>query len=293
MFYVIKPLKEVSFRWGGEFSPTLSGPMNKGVSEPLPMPSTIVGFLRSITGSKRKDVEKLSLDEDLNTVGLKLWGPLLVNNGKYYAHSYPGKLIELNNWTAVKEVDMTEVVKVVSKIGIGVNMDSKSVIESKLGAREGRGYIESRLYTQQFVKINGGIVFEADVSLKEGYYVIGGEGSVVKLEEFKGFKPPEEGKLGLVLSPIILEPKEGLVTIDDLYDVEVKECGKLGDISNYVKVGLLGLGFNIAYNVRRPIYLAIMPGSVINCTKKNAGLFNDKGWGSILPIKDYLSLIHI
>ncbi|MCQ4449058.1 MAG: type III-B CRISPR module-associated protein Cmr3 [Sulfolobales archaeon] len=73
MFIIIRPLKPVSFRWGGEFSPTLSGPMNKGVSEPLPLPSTIAGFIYSIThgGGKREDLTELSLEKE--SVKAKLW----------------------------------------------------------------------------------------------------------------------------------------------------------------------------------------------------------------------------
>lgn len=285
MFIIIKPLKPVSFRWGGEFSPTLSGPMNKGVSEPLPLPSTIAGFIYSIThgGGKREDLTELSLEKE--SVKVKLWGPLLYHKGKYYAHSYPGKLIELNNWELklnedgkVEEVEAIDLLGVTNKIGIGIKFDSKSVIDKLL-------------YTQQLIKIEGGIIVEVEQEVKEGYYTMGGESNIVKAEPWE-FAPPESGKYGLVISPIILSPIEKVISVDDLYDAEIEGCGKLGDVivdddrikGLPVKIGLIGLGFNVAYNVRRPIYPAILPGSVLNCNKRgNVGKFT--GWGSILPVK--------
>ena len=280
-FIMIKPLKPISFRWGGEFSPALSGPMNRGVSEPLPLPSTIVGFLYSITrgGGGRAAVGRLSIEDDLGTVGTRIWGPLLRIGDRYYAHSYPGRLIRLVNWAlpadeAEQEVDVDEVLGVVNRIGIGLRMDSKTAMEHMI-------------YSQQLIKItNGGIIVEADVNVKEGYYTMGGEGSIVKVEVVDGVNPPEKGERGLVLSPIIMEPASKVSSIEDiLHNMEVKGCGRLNDIAVKVKVGLIGLGFNITYTVRRPIYPAIMPGSIINCGKRgNVGLFSDKGWGSILPI---------
>jgi len=279
-FIIIKPLKPVSFRWGGEFSPTLSGPMNKGVSEPLPLPSTIAGFIYSIThgGGKREDLTELLLEKE--SVKVKLWGPLLYHKGKYHAHSYPGKLIELDNWELklnedrkVKEIEAIDLLGVTNKIGIGIRFDSKAVIEKLL-------------YTQQLIKIEGGIIVEVEQEVKEGYYTMGGESSIVKVEPLE-FTPPESGKYGLVISPIILPPIKEVISVDDLYDVEIMGCGKLKEVMIEglpVKVGLIGLGFNIAYNVRRPIYPAILPGSVLNCNKRgNVGEFT--GWGSILPVK--------
>ncbi|MFP3203164.1 MAG: hypothetical protein RXR43_13375 [Sulfolobus sp.] len=278
-FIMIKPLKPVSFRWGGEFSPTLSGPMNKGISEPLPLPSTIAGFLYSLAtgGGKRENLEKLSLENE--SVKVKLWGPILYHRGKYYAHSYPSKLIELDNWELkinedgkVEEVEATNLLGVINKIGIGMRFDNKTVIESML-------------YTQELIKIEGGIIVEVEQDVKEGYYTMGGESSIVKVEPWK-FTPPEEGDCGLVISPIILSPTEKVVSVDDFYDEEIEGCGKLGDkiVEGIpVKIGLIGLGFNIAYNVRRPIYPAILPGSVLKCNKRgNVGKFTS--WGSILPV---------
>jgi len=281
-FIIIKPLKPVSFRWGGEFSPALSGPMNKGVSEPLPLPSTIAGFIYSIThgGGKREDLTKLSLENE--SVKVKLWGPLLYHKGKYYAHSYPGKLIELDNWELklnedgkVEEIEAIDLLGVTNKIGIGIKFDSKSVIDKLL-------------YTQQLVKIEGGIIVEVEQEVNEGYYTMGGESSIVKVEPWE-FTPPESGDYGLVISPIILSPIEKVISVDDLYDAKIEGCGKLGDViikGLPVKIGLIGLGFNIAYNVRRPIYPAILPGSVLKCDgikRGNVGEFT--GWGSILPVK--------
>jgi len=300
MFIIIKPLKPVSFRWGGEFSPALSGPMNKGVSEPLPLPSTIAGFIYSIThgGGKREDLTQLSLENE--SVKVKLWGPLLYHKGKYYAHSYPGKLIELDNWELklnedgkVEEIEAIDLLSVTNKIGIGIRFDSKAVIDKLL-------------YTQQLIKIEGGIIVEVEGEVNEGYYTMGGESSIVKVEPLE-FTPPESGDYGLVISPVILPPIEKVISVDDLYDVEIKGCGKLSDVivndknddqddvtieklpeklpvKIHVKIGLIGLGFNIAYNVRRPIYPAILPGSVLKCNKReNVGEFT--GWGSILPVR--------
>lgn len=111
-------------------------------------------------------------------------------------------------------------------------------------------------------------------------YVMGGESSIVKIEPFN-FTPPENGDYGLVISPVILSPQDDIISIDDFYNIEIKNCGKLADVLDEglpIKIGLIGLGFNIVYNVRRPIYPAIMPGSIINKIGEFA-----KTWGSILP----------
>ncbi|MFP3265198.1 MAG: hypothetical protein RXO54_05120 [Acidilobus sp.] len=279
MFITIRPLKPVSFRWGGEFSPALSGPMNRGISEPLPLPSTIAGFIYSIAngGGKRENLKELSLENE--SVKVKLWGPLLYHKGKYYAHSYPGKLIELDNWELklnedgkVEEIEAIDLLGVINKVGIGVRFDNKTVMESML-------------YSQELIKIDGGIIVEVEREVNRGYYTMGGESGIVKVEPWE-LAPPESGDCGLVISPIILSPIEKVVSVDDFYDMEIEGCGKLGKeiIEGLpVKIGLIGLGFNIAYNVRRPIYPAILPGSVLRCNKRgNVGKFT--GWGSILPV---------
>lgn len=87
---------------------------------------------------------------------------------------------------------------------------------------------------------------------------------------------------------MILSPQDDIISIDDFYNIEIKNCGKLAGVlveELPIKIGLIGLGFNIAYNVRRPIYPAIMPGSIIKCNKRgNIGEFSTT-WGSILPIR--------
>ena len=273
-FLIIRPLKPLSFRWGGEFSPALSGPMNRGVSEPLPLPSTVTGFLYSITKGGGKEVRGgLSLEEDLRTVGSKVWGPLLRVGDDYYAHSYPGRLIRVTGWRLGEEVSVGAVLAVVNRIGIGLRFDTKNAMEHMI-------------YSQQLVKVrDGGIVVEVGVDVKEGYYTMGGEGGLVRVEPIHDVRPPDSGDEGLVLSPVIMAPRDGVRSVEDLYDMEVEGCGRLGDIAVSVKVGLIGLGFNLTHNVRRPIYPAIMPGSRLRCNRRgNIGLFRDYGWGSVLPV---------
>ncbi|MFP3242227.1 hypothetical protein [Caldisphaera sp.] len=315
-FYLLKPLKPFSFRWTGEFSPSTSGPMNKGISEPLPLPSTIAGFLYSINkkwGSS-KNLENLKIDEDLKTLASGIWGPLLYDGMNYYAHKYPGGLIQLkmNNSLYIdkpqvnlEKNDVGEklealsekgVINVINRIGIGLMYNSKTVKEGLL-------------YSQSLIKLkNGGIIFKANSDVNEGFYTMGGEGSIIELKKCKECEEIISGKgdYGLVISPIILKPRENVTSIiDDFYELNIEGCGKLSDLrvnipvnannkekslKKYfrpqIKLGLISLGFNITYNVIRPIYLAIMPGSIINCKEMgNVGLFKEVGWGSILPIK--------
>ncbi|MGC9083972.1 MAG: type III-B CRISPR module-associated Cmr3 family protein [Anaerolineae bacterium] len=44
---ILRPLGPVSFRWGGVTSPLLRGSMSGAMVSPLPLPSTVEGFLRS------------------------------------------------------------------------------------------------------------------------------------------------------------------------------------------------------------------------------------------------------
>ncbi|AWR98117.1 hypothetical protein DFR86_11610 [Acidianus sulfidivorans JP7] len=295
VYVLIKPLNPVMFRWGGEYSPLLTGPMNKGMSEPLPLPSTIAGFLYWINKHySTSTLVNLDIEEDYKTISsvVEIWGPLFYVKGKdkeyFLTHKYPRELYILG----LKDESNSAKSKIepvyISKIGIGMRMEKKT-------AHTDKGLI----YTAEFVDYYAtakklvnkklvneveeyGILVETNINVNPGYYPFGGEGRIVEVKVLDNVNLPKESK-SIVLSPIIMKgDKKDLILADDVKELDVEDNVKLGNIvDGPVRLALIGLGFNVKAKVKRPIYLAIMPGSIIKSDKKHLGLFN-KVWGSVL-----------
>lgn len=268
----------MSFRWGGEFSPNFSpDTTNRGMSEPVPLPSTITGFLYSITHQVREKVkpQKPDIMEDIKTVGeFNLWGPIILYKGDFYIHFYPGKLRKINNDGHLSSEYVSPISQ--NKVGIAINYKTKVVKESWL-------------YSQNFVLVNG-IIVEVNKEVKEGYYTMGGEGRLVEVKKYDKAIGDWEGDYAAVLSPVILYEREKEVKdVESFLEFRVEDGLVLKDLvdeKTQIRIGMVGLGYNLALGIRRPMYLAIMPGSVIRYTgRKKIGMFKDAGWGSLLKVK--------
>jgi len=308
MGLLIKPVEPMFFRWSGEYSPNFSGPMNKGVSEPLPLMSTIAGALyKAVKGLVHLEPGK-EVEQFKGVLG-ELWGPLIYVNGKrkkggnkgeyLLVHQYPGKLLVLRLEESgvvlnrIKkeekggddENEVDEIIpKQVSKIGVGRDLAKRSAMDHLL-------------YSSQFVDFYATIRSEFENVEKWGIYVetgvkyegvleLGGEGRLAKVEKFDLKIPESKGELSILLSPALLSVGCGKwVLIDDILNEKVENYA-LKDIVCWAKIGVIGTGFNTSMRVRRPLYPALMPGTILKVRERKIGKLKELGWGSLLGFSD-------
>ena len=296
---LIKPINPILFRWGGEYSPVLTGPMNKGSSEPFPLPSTIAGFLYWIKkGYSTMTEEELDMEKDYETISkeVELWGPMFYAKGKdekgrekvcIAVHDYPKKLRVVNEECLVENTSIYPVY--INKIGIGHDVAKKH-------AHTEKGLIYTVEYIDYYATANKlgvkevedyGILVYTNLDVKEGFYPFGSEGRVVEVKradelDITSLRIPKS----YILSPVILKANESyldlIISSDALkLAVDSKEV-TLADIADgTLRLSLIGIGFNVKHKVKRPIYLALMPGGTVKTDKLKLGLF-EKIWGSIL-----------
>jgi CRISPR-associated protein Cmr3 len=302
--YILLTLLEPSlFRWHGEYSPNYSGPMNRGISEPLPLISTIAGALYwKIYGINTSDRDTDAIKEGFD----KIWGPLIYvegalkadGNGERYVlvHHYPGRLsvyrVEKDIITSVatKEGKAYEVIPLTSsKIGVGLDMSSKIAAEHLLYSQQ---LIDLRntIYSYFTEVKRWGILVrvDKDVGNVSGLMSLGADGRLAKVISAPDISlPNSQGcEKSVVLSPVLvtLDRERGSFALfDELLNVTVENQPIKNIIADEARVDLIGIGYSALFNIRRPMYLAIMPGSRLkNVSKDSIGFFKELGWGSLL-----------
>ena len=311
------------FRGPGEFDPSSRGVYSMGRSFILPTPSTIAGVFATLFGSNFSPSQDW-LSEYRNTLGnITIRGPFvqIINKDKsknsdiYLDFSLRNKLISYNaledyankikriiteNNYAVKEKILDELdeelknkaisPKLQERIGIGlkVRKDNIKVVE------------ESLIYSVQYVDYSFGdylmteIYYEiiGDSDIKVGSYnaKLGGEGRVCQLiiEEDdieKLLKIDEKANVLYVASPVLYD------TGKDILEIIKSELSS--EIEVYGKVTLLGAGYSLLNKKRKPIYQALIPGSLIFLsTEKNGrelyrsglGFAKEIGYGTVIPL---------
>ena len=316
-------LGSMFFRGPGEFDPSSRGVYSMGRSFILPTPSTIAGVFATLFGSNFSPSQDW-LSEYRNTLGnITIRGPFvqIINKDKsknsdiYLDFSLRNKLISYNaledyankikriiteNNYAVKEKILDELdeelknkaisPKLQERIGIGlkVRKDNIKVVE------------ESLIYSVQYVDYSFGdylmteIYYEiiGDSDIKVGSYnaKLGGEGRVCQLiiEEDdieKLLKIDEKANVLYVTSPILYD------TGKDILEIIKSELSS--EIEVYGKVTLLGAGYSLLNKKRKPIYQALIPGSLIFLsTEKNGrelyrsglGFAKEIGYGTVIPL---------
>lgn len=306
MGLLIKPVEPMFFRWSGEYSPNFSGPMNKGVSEPLPLMSTIVGALyKAVKGIKFLTPDK-ELEEFKNELG-ELWGPVIYVKGKrkeggkkgeyLLVHNYPGRLLVLrlesevvvnkvdkeSNGRIKKEIDVITP-KQVSKIGVGRDLTKRSAMDHLLYSSQFVDFYAT--IKSEFEEVeNWGIYVDTKVEY-EGVLELGGEGRLAKVQKFNLSIPKGEEELSVLLSPALLTGVSGgWLVVDDILNEKVENY-TLRDILYRAKLGVIGIGFNTSVKARRPLYPAIMPGSILKVRERKIGELKELGWGSLLGFSD-------
>jgi len=323
MLVKFRILGSMFFRGPGEFDPSSRGVYSMGRSFILPTPSTIAGVFATLFGSNFSPSQDW-LSEYRNTLGnITIRGPFvqIINKDKsknsdiYLDFSLRNKLISYNaledyankikriiteNNYAVKEKILDELdeelknkaisPKLQERIGIGlkVRKDNIKVVE------------ESLIYSVQYVDYSFGdyliteIYYEiiGDSDIKVGSYnaKLGGEGRVCHLiiEEDdieKLLKIDEKANVLYVTSPILYD------TGKDILEIIKSELSS--EIEVYGKVTLLGAGYSLLNKKRKPIYQALIPGSLIFLsTEKNGrelyrsglGFAKEIGYGTVIPL---------
>jgi len=316
------------FRSSGEFDPTSRGVYSRAASLILPTPSTIAGVLATIFGSNFQKFNDWVLEYKSTLGNVILRGPLVKITKKdkqaqklYLDFSFKGRLISyeaLNEYaTKIKKIidakdsrtkenlqdELKNLMKNKDKflkpkkqerIGIGLKVRKEKgnkVVDEDQGLIYTAEYVdyifEDNLLVEIYYEMLG------DGIIKKGSYQIklGGEGRISQLiiedEEISNIiKFEKEGNVLYVASPLFYE------TGKDIKDAIEKELNKK-IIEIYGEVRLLGAGYSLLRDRRKPIYQALVPGSLIflensidlQSIYNNLGYGKDIGYGTVLPLK--------
>jgi CRISPR-associated protein (Cas_Cmr3). len=280
MYLLITPLGASAFKWGGISSILISGSINSGYFEPLPLPSTIHGFLKYayiING----------LGEDAPSFK----GPLFYAKGEknevWCVHHYPLGLICNKNGSFLqfKKVEERYFER---RIGIALNRENKLVKERYI-------YMEKMLDMVNLAKeiLNEypkkfGILIEVNdekaVKLDNFVGPFGGESRPAKIKRVE----PNIQKIGkrVLASPAIIDKGDDQsvywgnesAKIKIIHDSNLQKTF----VGQKVTYRLISLGFDV--NKRLPVRLALMPSVEVLDDKKAIGYSTEKGWGSLVDI---------
>lgn len=295
---LITPLGPVVFRWGGLSSILITGSLNMGFVEPLPLPSTIYGFLKFAYISRGLGTEAPSFS-----------GPLLYVRGSDEAseaicvHHYPRKLTcRVSHGKERKYVDLEVKEDAVSrKIGIALDYATKTTRPNYIYMEE---LIDLRYVSQQI--INGeepkeyGVLIDVNddrASKLDGYVgPFGGESRPARVRavdvDIGG------GSLRLLASPAIIDGEDISGNCAGYSDAELtravkwrpesggsegRACVSPYDvIKGRIVYRLISLGFD--QGKRLPMEMALMPGVKVLDDLKYVGRYASKGWGSVINL---------
>jgi CRISPR-associated protein Cmr3 len=312
LFRVLEPYL---FRGPGEFDPSTRGVYSFAHSLLAPSPSTIAGAIATTFGYI--DTSYMEWDSAYSTVlrGAKLRGPYLRRGFTYYVENrVDGVFLMLDDIPRYSDIkrkqlygEMREKLKegefikrgfIPRKLtftGIGLKTRTE---EMKKVADDVKGLI----YTANFMDYISGrdanveTTIEFDIiseKMEIGKHVVrlGGEGrlSLLEILEVDRYicEIPEKANLLYVLSPILYET--GIEFVGKLKE-DLREAG---DIKVYGKIEILGAGYSEVRKKRKPIYQALIPGSIIVLEKsvdgrriyeEGIGIGRELGFGSVIPI---------
>ena len=307
-WYLFKPLGPVLFRWKGEYSPQYKGPRVLGLSEPFPLPSTIVGALAALKiVSEGKDFANVRDPLDILGNNFNMWGPLLyLGKGKIGVHRYPGSIVILNDEAicrdgkfAIKEDNLKnplELGMIQGRVGVKLDITGKAAIEGYLyeAAMFDIKKLQRELNKEEQNTSDVGYAINVNVNLNlktPALIRFGGEGRLALVKKMDGSDlekfVPKIGEQGLFMlaSPALLsaeifkslesemQPKVG--------DFEIAEC------KHSAHLGYINTGYDMAKNMRRPTYPALMSGSLLR--GKATGTHLDPSgkhhsWGSLVRV---------
>ena len=313
LFRVLEPYL---FRGPGEFDPSTRGVYSSAHSLLAPSPSTIAGAIATTFGYIDTSSAEWDYAYSMALKGAKFRGPYVRRGSIYYVENrINGVFLRLDDIPSyldmrrkqlcgemeggLKEREFIKRGFIPQKLtftGIGLKTRTK---EMKKVADEERGLI----YTANFIDYLSGkdanieTTIEFDIiseKMKNGKYVVrlGGEGRASFLEILKVdsyiCRIPEKANLLYVLSPILYET--GVEFVKKLKE----ELWEASDIKVYGKIEILGAGYSEIKKKRKPIYQALVPGSVISLEKslegrkiyeEGIGVGKGLGFGSVIPVE--------
>ncbi|RSN68517.1 hypothetical protein D9Q81_05940 [Candidatus Korarchaeum cryptofilum] len=300
-----RSLEPYLFRGPGEFDPSARGVYSWASSLLAPSPSTTAGALATVR--EHIDTGSMSWDEAYSRMlGVRMRGPYLRKGSVIYVEDrVDGKFIRLEDveeYCSLKrdlskgsEEKLREILsrgfspKELTVTGIGL----KTRREMLKVADEDRGLIYTATFIDYLSDMELDTTIELDLvsgEIETGRYVVrlGGEGRVSLLEVSEADSYicdiPERAHLLYVLSPILYETGRYFVEI-------LRE--EIGEAEVYGKIDLLGTGYSEIRKRRKPIYQALLPGSVIflergvegrEVYEKGIGVGRELGFGSVIPV---------
>lgn len=319
------PLEPVCFRWYGLYTWLTTGPFSQAVSEPLPLPSTLVGALiyglavaknrlRSIVRSSAKNSEDLLKDiiellklNDCNCSEVALRGPYIISQKGIALHLMSGHLVVVNDG----KLSVVNPMRVVSK-GVALRRDAKSTIRHMLYSVE---YVDLIQVLGEYKIVVDILCNESCELMLEPVIVrLGSDGRAAKMSvsimenSLSRIISEISSSLFYVASPILLSPShlktlmnEGSIEIDG-FTISALSKNELEHLLNEkrdrlvkyfrMKIQMLATGYDMLRNSLREMYPAILPGSVIHMKGggkesllRGLGKYSYAAWGTAVPLK--------
>jgi len=250
----------------------------------LPPPSTVLGALASLLG--RTDV-----DDPFEGLGCeRVWGPLVEIRGRRYFQSEGYLYAEEEVERYIKAVKspagerprrccrLREVVRPAVRLEEG--KAARNLYFVKLTYVEGKEVSVGDVAYVYYVECK-------DVSARREIARVGGEGRAAVVEIVNDDFKPRVCREGVLLSPLLFYSEgpyaevgrsEGLKELEEVYGVLAERWPPK------VRSIYVGLGYSMSRNVRRALYQALPPGTVVRLRNEAsaAGLFAERGYGSLL-----------
>ncbi|MEM1509192.1 MAG: type III-B CRISPR module-associated Cmr3 family protein [Thermofilaceae archaeon] len=297
----IKPMEPLLLRGPGEFDPSARGVSSSAISQTWPSPSTITGLLTSLLLQQlQPPVQSWSdyvkrMHGALDQVDIK-WvrGPYFVRGSTHYVPLRIGGelyIVNLNqlreyfkeNLEGIKDSNQESFDNLKERLLQSEGGFAKSRVIERIGialtTREGvKTVSEGYLYTATYVALDCdwiGVEVGATPSilrLENVATALGGEQRIARLEVAE---PAENamplasmrftGGYALLLSPLVVAQPMRIVRSGEGVQAEMNKTPIFKLVLG--AAGLVGLGFSIAERSRKPVYPAVLEGSIIKFSK--------------------------
>jgi CRISPR-associated protein Cmr3 len=314
------------FRKAGEFDPSSRGIHSRASSFVIPMPSTLVGALASLYAPSYNKAKSWIEEYKVALNNAVFKGPFLkISNvwyfdcslerlliSQYSLYDYVQNVNKMVNAKSSKEIkelkkereELIErirkdnIFKIQERIGIGLKVrnpeSDDKIIDDEKGKIYNAEYIEYIDFKNKDIiaEIYLDIINPGNVKVGKYYIKLGGEGKVAELvvEEFEmpiieELKISGDANALYVASPLLYETG---INIKDAIKDELKR-----DIKIYGSVDIIGTGYSLARKRRKPIYQALVPGSIIfvkgeinskEVYEKGLGVAKELGYGTVIPV---------
>lgn len=305
-FRIVEPMM---FKGSAEFSPDVTGPQVMARSNILPYPSTVAGALATLVLEydpnliASPDLSRWA--EEISQIlgeGVKIRGPYLVCDKEVFVQA------DMESFIRAADLRYTTSERLLKPKFIstfGIKMDDKKRTVSEPTANR------SMLYSAKMVAYEGSdVCIGVDVVncssrlenalSKKKIIRLGGEGRLVTIATSDTPKLYDgKGNYLFVISPALFE------TTNNNVDREVNDSNALSEIersfganANFhivtASFGLMGGFSSTQLRRRKPVYGAMMPGSILEVdtdqeasrlANEGIGLFSDLGFGSTIRIE--------